>query len=361
MVARVIIGANYGDEGKGTVVAHYAKNADGQVLNILTNGGPQRAHSILTENGSFTFQHFGSGTYYGADNYFSGHFILNPFVFVDEYKRLTDRGVLINKVYRDPRCRWSTPWDMMANQILEQSRGKSKHGSCGMGIWETICRYNASLTISFSDFAKLDDDFKIFYLKSIIDYYDKRIIIPETWKTLFFSPTILSNFINDCMIFDDITTEMQLASCVGYGEIILENGQGLMLNDTGYDIPGTTPSKTGSEYANYILSQIGANDVFTHYVTRPYLTRHGKGYLVSECWKGLISGDIQSDRTNHYNPFQDNFRFAPLDISKLKERIRKDNGVNPILEVTHCDEMDRIPEFKKEFEVVNTFDSALIK
>ena len=64
--ARIVIGANYGDEGKGTVVASYTKKADGKVLNVLTNGGAQRGHSILTKDGSITYHHFGSGTYYGA-------------------------------------------------------------------------------------------------------------------------------------------------------------------------------------------------------------------------------------------------------------------------------------------------------
>ena len=46
MKARIVAGANYGDEGKGTVVAFYTKNAEGRVINVLTNGGSQRGHSI---------------------------------------------------------------------------------------------------------------------------------------------------------------------------------------------------------------------------------------------------------------------------------------------------------------------------
>jgi adenylosuccinate synthase len=46
MNARIIIGSNYGDEGKGTVVATYTKQLS-NVLNVLTNGGAQRGHSIL--------------------------------------------------------------------------------------------------------------------------------------------------------------------------------------------------------------------------------------------------------------------------------------------------------------------------
>ena len=53
-IGRFIIGANYGDEGKGTVTAHYAKQATGSVLNVLTNGGPQRGHTVVCDKGTFT-------------------------------------------------------------------------------------------------------------------------------------------------------------------------------------------------------------------------------------------------------------------------------------------------------------------
>lgn len=75
---RIIIGSNWGDEGKGTVVAHYAKNATGKVLNVLTNGGPQRGHTVVKDGEVFTFKHFGSGMCFGADIYFSKDFIVNP-------------------------------------------------------------------------------------------------------------------------------------------------------------------------------------------------------------------------------------------------------------------------------------------
>ena len=177
MKARVIIGANYGDEGKGTVTATYTKYATGKVLNVLTNGGAQRGHSILTEDGSLTFQHFGSGTCFGADNYYPAFYILNPMQFVDEYDDLFERGVIQKvKLFRDKQCRWSTPYDMMANQILEHKRDKNKHGSCGMGIWETILRYQCTVTMDIDQFCPLDTVDQKKYLKTIRDYFEKRIV-----------------------------------------------------------------------------------------------------------------------------------------------------------------------------------------
>ena len=359
MKAKIIIGANLGDEGKGTVVANYVKQSNEKVLNILTNGGSQRAHSILTKDGSFTFQHFGSGTYYGSDNYFSQYFILNPIQFVKEYYELIERNVKIDKIYRHPWCRWSTPFDMMANQIIEELRDYNKHGSCGMGIWETVLRYKNTFAIPFSTFVNLDYSERINYLLAIKKYFEKRIgNIPDKWVTIWNSDMLLKHFINDCNAVYNLTIESDNPNT--YNEFIFENGQGLMLNDNGIDEMGKTPSKTDSTYALLIAKQMGIDDISLHYVTRPYLTRHGRGNLENETSRILLS--VPECRTNHYNEFQEHFRYAPLDIESLQIRIKEDNKqqLKTVIELTHCDEMDRLADFKKVFDTVNTYDSPLI-
>ncbi len=366
MKAKIIIGANLGDEGKGTVVANYVKQSKERVLNVLTNGGAQRAHSILTKDGSFTFQHFGSGTYHSADSYFSEYFILNPMQFVKEYLELADKGIFAKnntKVYRHPDCRWSTPFDMMANQIIEELRGENKHGSCGMGIWETVLRYKSSITIPFSIFATIEHECQISYLKSIKQYFDKRIgIIPDKWHSIWNSETLLEHFILDCRTMYNITTE--ILTPTGYNEVIFENGQGLMLNDVGIDEANKTPSKTDSTYALRVATAMGikTEEISLHYVTRPYLTRHGRGGLIGETKREFLSSSVQECRTNHYNQFQEHFRYAPLDINALRDRINEDNshGLRSIIELTHCDEMDRFSEFNSYFDYINTYDSPIV-
>ena len=78
-----------------------------------------------------------------------------------------------------------------------------------------------------------------------------------------------------------------------------------------------------------------------------------------------ISGDIQDDLMNHRNKFQGEFKYGFLDIKDLKKRIDKDFSLasmpgitNQVLEITHCDEMDRVNEFKNLFENYHTFDKA---
>lgn len=361
--ARIIIGANYGDEGKGTVVAHYTKHATGSVLNILTNGGAQRGHSILTESGSITNQHFGSGTYYGADNYYSRFFIINPMQFVKEYEQLL---VKPRCIYRDYHCKWTTPYDSMANLIQEQSL--KRHASCGMGIWNTIQRTNDLGWIPFDSFV-LDEMKALSYLEQIKNYYESRIIIPSNFREVWYSDTLKKHFINDCLFMYSKTQmigtlEKTEYSYLPYDEFIFENGQGLLLSDEGQDDPSKTPSNTGIAYAHDMLKFSTIPMISAHYVTRPYLTRHGDGDIMNPMNKKELSASIEDDRTNHYNEFQGEFRYGYLNIPELYNRIIKDlsnRHISPILEVTHCDEIDRIKEFDRLPILTNTYSSPLIK
>ena len=265
--------------------------------------------------------------------------------FVQEYEALI---VKPKRIFRDAGCLWSTPYDSMANLISEQL--KKRHASCCMGIWNTIKRSKSEERnrVTFDDFMKMPDDIaRIKYLTKVRDYYERNMQIPESWKTVWSSPNMMYHFINDCRFMAGHTIACGTGCLSGYDDVIFENGQGLLLCDTGHDTYDTTPSNTGIEYALGILNEIGAKpeDIIAHYVTRPYLTRHGDGNL-----------------TNHFNDGQGEFRYGLLDIGSLKDRIVADSrGINFELEVTHCDEMDRVSEFRKYFGKVNTYDSPLIK
>jgi hypothetical protein len=226
--------------------------------------------------------------------------------------------------------------------------------------------------MSFDDFMRLEPDQQVEYLKSTKSYHERSLIgIPPNWSIIWSNPGIINHFLNDCKFFYSLVKSMPLNKVIEsetYDEIIFENGQGLMLTDTGKDEPGTTPSCTGSAYAQFLMRQVGI-DVQTasyHYVTRPYLTRHGKGFINQECDKAHLSDFILEDRTNHYNDNQGEFRYGKLDIDDLYYRVMHDshriNRSNlPIIEITYCDEMDLTREFKSRFEVIKTYDTPMIK
>lgn len=357
MKARIIIGACLGDEGKGTVVARYAKNA-GKTLNVLTNGGSQRGHSVMTESGDITYHHFGSGTHLGADNYYSRFYILNPMQFALEYNAMLVKPGFVGY---DKDCMWSTMYDMLANVISNEA--KNAHGTCGMGIWNTITRYRAGIYIPFGDFMKLEEPRRHMFLDKVRTFYENKMTVPEKFRNIWYNYDMVFHFLKDCEFMHNHIKECSLDSGMKYDTVIFENGQGLMLTDTGEDRPDRTPSDTGISYGLSLAKdmRISDADITAHYVTRPYLTRHGDGCIDGEASRGKLSADVKEDRHNVWNEFQGGFRYGKLDIGALKNRIDSDRrGTNYEIELTHCDEMDRTAEFRKAFGDINAYDSPLV-
>ena len=354
---KFVIGANYGDEGKGLVSANLAARAqrdNKKCLTILYNGGSQRGHTVEFGNFRHVYHHFAAGTPFGSDTYFHQDFLVNPMTFVQEYK---DNGV--SKYYMDARCRIVTPFDMMANQLIEQGRDV-RHGSCGMGIFETITRYNNGdhwiLTSKVGDlcdlmYHALDD-----YITDVQRYYEYK-------KGIRFDsiPGLDIEGLKRHWV-DDFYTMMEKVSVVydwdvksllnRYDVIIFEGGQGLALDmENIADFPHLTPSNTGcKKMIPFIVGTLGEDTpIELYYVTRSYLTRHGNGPMPVG---RLDYRMIEQDMTNHPNPWQGTLRlagFTSKSIADMLGRIYKDkretyamDNVVCNLVVTHANEVAEI-------------------
>ena len=328
---KVVIGSNFGDEGKGLMTDYFCAEASKRnesCIVALCNGGAQRGHTVVTPDGiRHVFHHFGSGTFARAATYFGEEYILNPLAFRKEYEELKALGYS-PRVYSHWNCRWSTPYDMITNQILEDSRGKNRYGSCGMGIWETVLRYRNTINPSFQQFYNMTKDEQVALLKRIRDEYtSKRLLKASTevlqqWKDILESDNLIYNFIDDVqflhshVIFDYGRVLKQ------YDNVVFENGQGLLLDQRHvqyYD--NTTPSNTGIANPHIIIEKYLPNaDVEVCYVTRTYMTKHGAGDFECECDKSEINAHIE-DKTNITNPYQGTIRYGRLDVDGLVERI----------------------------------------
>jgi len=140
MKAAVVIGANYGDEGKGLITDYLAALNNSNTLVIRFNGGAQAGHTVQRPNGlRHVFSHFSSGTFAGVQTYLSDFFIANPILFTQELEKLRACGDT-PKVTIHPKAVVTTPYDMYINQVFENFQGGKRHGSCGVGIGETIER-----------------------------------------------------------------------------------------------------------------------------------------------------------------------------------------------------------------------------
>lgn len=343
--AIAVIGANFGDEGKGQVTDWLASQKR-KPLVVLHNGGPQRAHTVTTPDGKeHIFRHIGAGTFVGADTFIARQFVCNPIVFREEYVKLFPKLNRMPQIFVDGRCKFTTYFDMLVNQAREIERGSFKHGSCGLGVFETMCRYQdgsikfkeqtiSPYGISFWEFANLNYLGKYNYLESLRKYYTEKRIdqtglhkMPPELECALNSDVALNNFIND---FDfmakkcKIVNDLQLLN--EYTDVIFENGQGLLLDQENLEYyPHLTPSHTGLHNINEILEECGYIGVIeAFYVTRTYMTRHGVGRFDTECDKNEIN-PLMWDRTNVPNLFQDSLRYGKLDTIDLAKRVSREN------------------------------------
>lgn len=315
-----VIGANYGDEGKGHVVDYLSTN---ESITVRFNGGAQAGHTVVLPDGRrHVFHHFGSGTLQGAGTFLAKEFLVNPIIFVEEAKQLGGRL----DVYAHPRCRATTVFDMMINQAVELSRGKNRHGSCGLGIHETVVRSkNPNYAIFASDLWG-DKAWLRERLNAIRTFYAKGrceelgIAVPP----LMMNDNLLDHYMEDVDYFAKNCGWAGIEILTGYDRIVFEGAQGLLLDERAPGFPHVTCSSTGLRNVVSTLAEANIWDPLdVYYVTRPYITRHGAGPILHERTKEEI-GDIE-DKTNLPNDWQGTLRFGLLDIDQTANAILNDH------------------------------------
>ena len=369
---KVIIGASYGDEGKGLATDFFGAQAESRhpahltsdMVNVLTNGGPQRGHTVeLADGRRHVFKHFGSAFFRGAVSYFDRAFMVNPMEFMREYDALRTVQAA-PRAYMHPDCRFTTPWDMLVNQLLQEKRGI--HNSCGFGIWETVLRYQRGCGVPFSTFAAMNRDDRIALLRRIRDgYFISRIkeienmhFSQDTVKEdtelpeFFFSEDLLFHFEEDCESMRHLCPIRTEDFMQNYQTVLFENAQGLLLDGNSKDdAEYTTPSTTGVGRVFQTVENVfeGA-DVEVCYVSRSYLTRHGDGKMeheIAPCELKKQLPGVRKDLTNIENCFQGRLRYGMMDTDSLTGRILSDfaacgstakNLYRPSLMITHLNE-----------------------
>jgi len=327
MRARAVIGANFGDEGKG-LVTDYLCATYGAEMVVRFNGGAQAGHTVVTPDGDrHIFSHFGSGTLCGVPTFLSQFFVCNPILFLKEFDELVALGIEPT-VYAHPNCLVTTFADMIINQKIEDARDK-RHGSCGIGVNETIMRSDLlPLKITMSDL------WNNISLKTRLSEICGKYAEFRCGEQIGNAEAMIVEFERRCERFASLVHPLGIAQCKG--EILFEGAQGLLLDQDNKEFfPHLTRSNTGMKNVRTLCAQAGIDDVDIYYVSRTYLTRHGAGPLPGE------TPTMQfDDETNTEHPYQGRLRFAPLDMDALMRRCAADaESDNFNLVLTHCDQL----------------------
>lgn len=331
--ALTVCGLALGDEGKGSVTDYLTREHKAHTI-IRFNGGGNAAHNVVLDDGTHhTFSQFGSGTLAGAATHLSRFMLVNPATLINEERALQEIGVsdAFDRLTIDGDAFVTTYWHMLANRERERLRGADAHGTCGMGIGETVAWAidDEASSVRVRDINTPD------LLTSKMRVAQERClkefpgVKPDLGHATF---RHWASVLDRAHIVDGDHTRQILKRD---GTVIFEGAQGVLLDQDFGFAPHTTWSKTTFENADALLKEAGpdVSSVTRIGVLRSYMTRHGAGPLVTQ------SGLIRPENYNDASGFQGAFRTGELDFPALNYAMRCVAGVDE-LAVTH---MDRIP------------------
>ena len=281
-MVKAIVGANWGDEGKGKITDVLAQNSD---VVIRFQGGANAGHTIVNEYGKFALHQLPSGVFNGnVTNIIGNGVAFSVENFVKEMKELKDRGVPEPKILISDRAQIVMPYHVAFDCYEEERLGKNSFGSTKSGI-----------APFYSDkYSKVG--FQINELYDDIDYLKEKIartleVKNATLKNLYNKPPIsVDEIFNKLMEYRDALapyvadTFTFLHDACKDGKNILLEGQLGSLKDTDFGIyPMVTSSTTIAGYGAVGAGGIPPyeiKDIVT--VVKAYSSAVGAGEFVSE-------------------------------------------------------------------------------
>jgi len=354
MAISIVLGASFGDEGKGKMTNFLSKKKDSLVIRF--NGGHQAGHTVVQNGVRHVFSSFGSGTLNGSPTFVSKYCTMFPPAVVMEYADLLSKGVT-PILYADPLVMVTTPFDIALNRYDESSR-ENAHGSCGSGFGRTIERHE-TLEHSYRIFVKdLYNEWvlrnKLTMLAGIVGEEHRQVDIDA--------------FVSKCLECSSIirlVPEREILVQRSFRNFVFEGAQGILLDREHGIFPHVTRSHTTSVNVNTMLDnyQVNINELEVHYLCRAYQTRHGNGPLFGEEHDvALINNE---NETNVTNPWQGVFRTAPLSLGLLKYAIDSDSSyynrkINSRLVISHLDQLEEIPLLNGNGTVFKTDRNTLV-
>ena len=131
-MVKAVVGANWGDEGKGKITDMLAEKAD---IIVRFQGGANAGHTIVNNYGKFALHTLPSGVFYDHTTSIIGNGVaLNIPILMDEIKSITDRDVPMPKILVSDRCQIVMPYHVLFDQYEEERLGGKSFGSTKSGI-----------------------------------------------------------------------------------------------------------------------------------------------------------------------------------------------------------------------------------
>ncbi|MCD8045089.1 MAG: adenylosuccinate synthase [Clostridiales bacterium] len=131
-MVKAVVGANWGDEGKGKITDMLAKEAD---IIVRFQGGANAGHTIVNDCGKFALHTLPSGCFYGHTTSIIGNGVaLNIPILFQEIQSIVERGVPMPKILVSDRAQMVMPYHVLFDQYEEERLGGKSFGSTKSGI-----------------------------------------------------------------------------------------------------------------------------------------------------------------------------------------------------------------------------------
>ncbi len=133
MAVAVIIGSQWGDEGKGKIIDFLAEKAD---FVVRSHGGNNAGHTVVNQYGTFPMHLIPSGIFAKqAKACITNGVVINLEVLVEEIELLEKAGFnLEGRFFISPRCHVIMPYHKILDKVYEEAKGKLRTGTTGRGI-----------------------------------------------------------------------------------------------------------------------------------------------------------------------------------------------------------------------------------
>ena len=285
-MVKAVVGANWGDEGKGKITDMLAEKAD---IIVRFQGGANAGHTIVNNYGKFALHTLPSGVFYNHTTSVIGNGVaLNIPILMKEIKSITDRNVPMPKILVSDRAQMVMPYHILFDQYEEERLGGKSFGSTPF-YSDKYAKIGFQVSELFDEELLQEKVQRVSEMKNVIleHLYHKPMIDPaELLNTLHEYRDMIAPFVCDVSAFLD--------KALKEGKTILLEGQLGTMKDPDHGIyPMVTSSSTLAAYGAigagippYEIKQIVT-------VSKAYSSSVGAGAFVSE-----IFGD-EADELRH--------------------------------------------------------------
>lgn len=280
MSTRVIVGAQWGDEGKGKITDWLAQSADAIVRYA---GGNNAGHTVITGEEKYELHLIPSGILHEDKMCVIGNgVVVDPFVLQEEMEGLQERGVSLENLYISKRAHLVLPGHRKLDNLEEERKGDDKIGTTGRGIGPTYTDKAARRGIRALDI--LDAQRLEKRLRPLVDYHNKLLVDVYDQKGVEYEDLKEKLLKLGRKIADKITNTPLLLSNLQDADknVLLEGAQGTLLDIDFGTYPYVTSSHPGS---GGVTGGTGVGPTVIDEVigvSKAYITRVGEGPMVTE-------------------------------------------------------------------------------